>query len=92
VVPRWEIQMATKTQTPEEFRTSDLYFAAYLQVAGVPMTKTDRNGNGKVSFVFDTSVSNIEELKQAWFNRSGRVEALPYADAIKSLKSICHMP
>lgn len=84
--------MAIKNQNPDEFRTSDLYFAAYLQAAGVPMSRTERNGNGKVSFIFDISVSNIEELKRAWFNRSGRVTALPYADAIKSLKSICHMP
>jgi hypothetical protein len=86
-------QMANKNQNnPDEFRTSDLYFAAYLQVAAVPMIRTERNGNGKVSFIFDTSVSNIEELRTAWFNRSGRVQALPYADTIKSLKSICHMP
>lgn len=75
-----------------EFRTSDLYFAAYLQVAGVQMIRPDRNGHGKVSFVFDTSIANIEELKAAWFNQSGKVPALPYANAIKSLKSVCHMP
>lgn len=75
-----------------EFRTSDLYFAAYLQVAGVQMTRSDRNGSGKVSFIFDTSIANVEELKSAWFNQSGKVPALPYANAIKSLKSICHMP
>jgi hypothetical protein len=82
--------MATRPQN-EEFRTNDLYFAAYLQVAGVPMVRTDRNATGKVSFVFDTTIANLEELKQAWFNRSGRVEALPYADAIKGLKSLCHL-
>jgi hypothetical protein len=85
--------MTIKNQTEtEEFRTSDLYFAAYLQVAGVTMTKSERNGNGKVSFIFDTSIANIEELKTAWFNQQGRIPALPYANAIKSLKSICHMP
>jgi Domain of unknown function (DUF5659) len=84
--------MTSRNQSPEEYRTSDLYFAAYLQVAGTPMVKTDRNGNGKVSFIFDTSVTNIEELKTAWFSRQGKIFALPYADAIKSLKSICHMP
>lgn len=80
-----------KTQNPNEFRTSDLYFAAYLQVAGVPMGRTERNGTGKVSFIFDTSVSNIEELKLAWFNQQGRVAGLPYANAIKNLKAVCHM-
>jgi hypothetical protein len=72
------------------FRTPDLYFAAYLQTAGVEMKRTDRE-NGRVFFVFDTSVSNIEELKTAWFNNQGKVAALPYANAIKSLKSVCHM-
>lgn len=81
----------TKQTVPDEYRTSDLYFAAYLQVAGAPMVRTDRTGNGKVSFVFDTSVANIEELKRAWFSRQGKIDALPYADTIKSLKSICHM-
>jgi len=84
--------MRKNQSNPGEYRTSDLYYAAYLQVAGTPMVRTERNGNGKVAFIFDPSVANIEELKQAWFNRTGRVQALPYADAIKSLKSICHLP
>jgi hypothetical protein len=75
-----------------EFRTSDLYFAAYLQVAGVAMTRTERNGLGKVSFVFDSTISNIDELKNVWFAQTGKVAGLPYANAIKALKSICHMP
>lgn len=75
----------------QDFRTSDLYFAAYLQVAGTGLKGTDREPGGKVSFVFDTSLINIAELRTAWFNHTGRVAALPYANAIKSLKSICHM-
>lgn len=75
-----------------EIRTSDLYFAAYLQTAGVPMKKTDRHpDNGKVFFVFDTTIANIEELKTAWFNNSGKVAANPYAYNIKSLKALCHL-
>jgi len=83
--------MTTKTQNPNEFRTSDLYFAAYLQTAGVAMVRTERNGSGKVHFIFDTSMSNINELKNAWVNQSGKVAGLPYANNIKNLKSICHM-
>lgn len=74
-----------------EFKTSDLYFAAYLQVAGVPMLRSDRAPTGKVTFVFDQEASNMAELKNAWFNNTGRVQALPYSNAIKALKSICHM-
>lgn len=75
----------------ENYHTSDLYFAAYLQVAGVPMIRHDKNPAGRVSFVFDASVSNINELKTAWISRGGKIAALPYADAIKSLKAMCHM-
>ena len=82
-------KMSTKDQ---EFRTSDLYFAAYLQTAGVTMTGTERNPeSGKVYFVFDTSLGNIEELKTGWFNNTARVPANPYAFNIKTLKSVCHM-
>lgn len=73
-----------------EFKTPDLYFAAYLQTAGVEMKRTDRE-SGRVYFVFDTSIANIEELKTAWFNNTGKVPAQPYAHNVKSLKSVCHM-
>lgn len=81
------------TNNENEFRTTDLYYAAYLQVAGVVMKRTDRSAgnNGKVFFVFDTAICNMEELKNAWLSQTGKVAALPYASAIKTLKSVCHM-
>jgi hypothetical protein len=83
--------MTTRIGADPDFRTSDLYFAAYLQTAGVEMKKTERgDSNGKVYFIFDTSIVNIEELKTAWFNNTGKVAANPYAHNIKNLKSVCH--
>jgi len=79
-----------KSDAKEAFRTPDLYFAAYLQTAGVEMLRTDRENN-RVYFVFDTSIADINELKTGWFNNSAKAAAQPYANAIKSLKSICHM-
>lgn len=81
-----------ENENPNEYNTTDLYFAAYLQAASVPMIRTDRRGNGRLVFVFDSTMSNIEELKTAWFNQSGKVSAQIYASAIKNLKHICHMP
>lgn len=75
-----------------EYATTDLYYAAYLQCAGAQMLRTDKSGTGRLSFVFDSSVVNIEALKQAWFNQSGKVSAQQYANSIKNLKHICHMP
>ena len=80
------------TGATSEFKTSDLYFAAYLKAAGVEMRRTDRApDNGRILFVFDASVSNVEELKAAWFNNTGKVVANTYAYHIKNLKSVCHM-
>jgi hypothetical protein len=70
--------------------SADLYYSAYLQVAGVEMIRTEREGS-RVYFVFDTSIANIEELKIAWINNTGKIPAQPYAHAIKSLKSLVHM-
>lgn len=84
--------MKDKPENTNEYTTTDLYFAAYLQAAGVPMIRTDRGGTGRLDFVFDSSVSNIPELKNAWFSQTGKVVALVYASAIKNLKHICHMP
>lgn len=82
-----------KTESPKlEYDTTDLYFAAYLQTAGVRMIRTDRQGQGRLTFVFDNSMSNIDGLKTAWFNKTGKVSALEYANNIKNLKHICHMP
>ncbi len=75
-----------------EVETSDLYYAAYLRAAGVEMKRTERlaTNNGRITFVFDGSVSNVEELKTAWFNDTGKVPAKSYAHHIKDLKSLCH--
>ena len=73
------------------YYTTDLYFAAYLQVAGAPLQKAARQ-NGRVSFVFKSDIVNIEELRTAWFNKTGRVPALEYANTLKNLKHLCHLP
>lgn len=82
--------MSNKLPPKPEFRTPDLYFAAYLQTAGVEMVRTDREGK-RTFFVFDTSVADIDGLKTAWFSNTGKVAAQPYAYNIKSFKSIVHM-
>ena len=83
--------MSGKGNGSKEFRTPDLYFAAYLQTAGVELKRSDREAGNRMYFVFDTSIANIEELKVGWFNNTAKVAAQPYANNIKSLKSICHM-
>lgn len=75
-----------------QFKTHDLYFAAYLQVAGVPMLSPERTSSGRINFVFDQTLVNIEDLKNGWYAKTAKVVANDYSHAIKNLKSICHEP
>jgi hypothetical protein len=76
------------SQQTDGYRTSDLYYAAYLKVAGVLLQETVREG-GRVYFVFD-NMSTISDLKQQYFNRTSKVPALTYADEIKAMKALTH--
>jgi len=80
------------TDRPDEkgngYRTSDLYYAAYLKVAGVNLLGTKREG-GRVFFLFEDG-EGLRDLKQQYYNRSSKVPALTYADEIKVMKALTH--
>lgn len=73
----------------DEYRTTDLYFSAYLKAAGVPMTRADKNGT-RITFVFNAALHNIPELQQKWWSKSDFVSACVYANELKNLKGLCH--
>jgi len=72
----------------KEYETCDLYFAAFLQCAGCEMVKT-RKDKARLFFVFQ-DLGGIQNLKQEYFSRRSKVDALGYADVIQSLKSLIH--
>lgn len=77
------------TQLQEkEYETCDLYFAAFLQCAGCDMLKTRRDRN-RFFFVF-RDLGGISQLRNEYFGRRSKVDALSYADRIQSLKSLLH--
>lgn len=71
------------------YKTSDLYFSAYLKTAGVPFLSTEREGR-KVIFVFER-VEGIKDLKREYFNRTAKVPALTFVDEVRSLKSLTYL-
>jgi len=74
--------------TQNTYRTSDLYYAAYLKVAGVPFVETVRD---KVRLYFHFEVTDgMRELKNAFYNRTAKVPALSYADEIRTMKALTH--
>jgi hypothetical protein len=76
--------------------TSDLYFAAYLKAKSCQIIDVEKDG-AKITFVFDISDSKltIEELKHGYFNNDHdekySVVAIAFADAIRALKTLCHL-
>lgn len=75
--------------TSTGYRTSDLYYAAYLKLAGVPLEGVEKS-KGRVYFVFELSDA-IKDLKLQYFNRTSKVAALGYAEEIKNMKTLTHM-
>ncbi len=75
------------------YRTSDMYYAAFLKVAGVPHEDTVRV-KGRVFFIFGQPESGpgaFADLKRQYFNRTAKVPALTFADEIKNMKNLTHM-
>lgn len=70
-------------------RTSDLYFAAFLKVAGVPFLDTENEGR-RVFFLFE-DVGNIRDLKRQYFGNQAKVLAGDFVSAIRNMKALTHM-
>jgi len=75
------------------YRTSDLYFSAYLCAVDISMTTTenDKNENGmkKIVFVFRVPKKDFDRLKAQFFGGSGTVKVQKYVQSLKNLKSLC---
>jgi len=69
-----------------EYRTSDLYFAAFLRHAGVPLIRTERNDK-RMFFVFEET-AGLGDLKVQYFNRTAKVTALTFVDEIRNMKAM----
>ena len=72
-------------------KTSDLYFASFLQCMGCKITKTERE-NSKCIFTFEDP-QNRDNLKDSYFNETeeSAVPALKYSNSIRSLKTFCYV-
>ena len=73
--------------TREGYKTCDLYLAALFATSGCKIKSTSQDKR-KVYFYFeDTDI--VQKLKASYFIRQCPVDALTYADNVKSLKSLC---
>jgi hypothetical protein len=74
-----------------QIKTSDLYFAAFLQCMGCKIVKTDKESS-KCVFTFEDP-KNREDLKDSYFNETeeSAIPALHYANSVRSLKTFCYV-
>ena len=73
----------------KDFRTADLYFAAYLKAAGVVFVEALKSGS-KTYFVFE-SRDDMRELQNGYFSGRAEVSALTLTNEVRTLKRLCHM-
>ncbi len=69
---------------------SDLYAAAALATAGLPVARIDRRG-GRAVFVFAPD-DRLAGVLQDYYRGALSVPARSYADAIRGLKAAIHTP
>ena len=72
----------------KDYRTSDLYLAAYLKTQDLRFKGTHKDG-GRVFFIFDYR-SDIDDLKTEFFSGRGKVSAFDFMNEVKAMKTLCH--
>ncbi len=83
LVTRWETLEAT-------YKTSDLYYAAYLKVAGVNFIDVEREGARTVFVFTDQGPSIMREFRRQYFSDEAKVPAQTYAQALRSFKGLVY--
>jgi len=78
------------------YKTSDIYFAAYLSALDIPLESTEHEENGdskrkKVIFIFKVPVKDLQHLKSSFFGGTGTVLANKFVQAIRSLKQLVYI-
>lgn len=80
--------------TTRLYRTSDIYFSAYLCSLDFPLEATEQekttDNQKKVVFVFKIADEHLRKAKTSFFGGMGTVKARKFVDNVRSLKSMCH--
>lgn len=76
------------------YRTSDIYFSAYLSSLDFSLVTTERgpaaDGGEKVVFLFSIPEVDLPKVKASYFGGTGTVKARKFVDNLRSLKSMCY--
>lgn len=72
------------------YKTKDFYISAAILAYGIPLLKLETYQNGVYLFVFGTSESSAEQIISSYWNRSLKLSARDFVDAINELKTRIH--
>lgn len=83
-------------ETPKlkTYKSSDLYFCAFLCSMDIQLKYTEKEVNEKdtkIIFVFEISEAVLMRAKALYFGGSGTVVARKFVDNMRSLKSLCYV-
>lgn len=70
------------------YRTSDIWFAAFLKVAQVPFLGVEGDRKKTVFLFEDQGPAIMRDLKNGYFMDTTKVAALSYSQAIRALKAM----
>lgn len=74
------------------FKTSDLYYAAFLKTAGFNLLELKKSDVTKqMSFIFEDSSGLIRKTQTDYINGEAKVSAKDLIDNIRALKTMLNM-
>ena len=80
------VNLPAPSSTPT-FRTPDLNLAAFLRCRGYALVHTERDRDGRVTFVFEDQPTRPRDVA-GYFSETGLVPALRFAESARSLKGM----
>lgn len=76
------------------YRTSDIYFSAFLASLDFSLVTTEQGktleGSRKVVFLFNVPEADLPRIKASYFGGTGTVKARKFVDNLRNLKSLCY--
>ena len=86
------MRLIEKIAMPEpELEISDIYLAAYLNLAGCTLSRRRRQGP-RVYFIFTNPGGSLDELREAYYSGKAMVKAHSYANEIVGFKEMACSP
>ena len=73
------------------FKTSDLYYAAFLKTAGFNLLELKKADNKQKYFIFEDSNGLIRKTQTDYINGEAKVSAKDLIDNIRALKTLINM-